>query len=189
MKILNLDLDDMHLMGRATDLGFEMNLGKKTKYFPNKIFINNEGNRFYEQSDLCGDFNIDTSFNSIVTLNSVKSSDDLSYYNKNYNVLFTGVYSLDCKTIVSDMKILANDDIVEDIKLVALGLMETSKGHKVTRKNFPVAVLLMNKSCDYKIKDTIFSGRTGEIIKESKNKVAYPIEGVILNCMLNSMLE
>lgn len=184
MKLLNLDLDNMHLLSRFTENGLELTIGNPLKGAYNKVMLCNKvnGHEFSGQEHLDGYFDLimcgnNTKMFGFVANNSKKKS------NKKYNALFTGVYSFDCKSVTQSITILADKNLIKETDIIALGVLPTCDNYLANRLSFPVSVLLINKDCDYKIGDTIFSGRTGEIIESSKNTDAYLVEDVILGCI------
>ena len=185
MKLLNLDLDDLHLRGRYTGLNFTFNLGDVINYknlnIKNNVFIESfvdyalrtwEG--VYDNRDLlCNryDFKINDGYkpNSII--------DNKIELNKGYNILFTGLYSPDCKVVNCDFELGCSELSFKHIKVLGCGVLPNTRGSVS-----PNMILVIPDNCDYAIgresNRTIYSGRTGNPISKTRNKLWFSVDNL-----------
>lgn len=183
MKILNLNIDELHLLSKFTEYGFEFNLGK----------INNENhvNKFYVDGENLCDSNI---FNEEFAVSYVGNSprfelithsdtDEIGYRSKEtHNVMLSSVLSIDGETLVDCVKLWGNDELIRTTELLAIGVRPCEN-----RVVYPFALLKVNKECDYEVADCLYSCNNDEQIRGTKHKQCYNMEDVIMGCLAGKL--
>lgn len=186
MRLLNLDLDDLYLRGRyekekrGKNEVFVINLGNRDNLcsldISNEIYIRDKHVMTWpgvcENIMLWYDRYMVDSNGNVTSIVDVKKSCMSSY-----NILFTGLYSLDCKNIVGSMLIGGSANNLKKINVLAYGVLPNLQG--VLTANL---VLMIPVLCDYKIGDYVYSGRTGKMRQgESKLVNWMTVTDILIN--------
>lgn len=179
MKILNLNIDELHLLSEFTDYGFKFNLGK----------INNANhvNTFYVDGENLCDSNVFTKEFQLSQVGSsprfelIDGNETLSrgYKSKEtHNGILSSVLSIDGETLIDCVKIWGNDELISSTELLAIGIRPCEN-----RSIYPFALLKINKGCDYEVANSFYSCDTDEQLRETKHEKCYNMEDIIMGCL------
>ena len=179
MKILNLNIDELHLLSKFTDNGFAFNLGRtNNQNYSNVVFIDGE--------NLCESSVFDEEFElsyvdgkpKLTLLEGETSNRIINASKDSHNVMLSSVVSIDGETLVDCVKLWGNDELIGSTELIALGIRNCEN-----RGNYPFALLRVDKRCDYEVANQLFSCDTNEEVLKTEHKKCYKMEDIILSCL------
>lgn len=178
MRLINLDIDDLHIISTyirgedKADLSLKLELGEEVdKFTPNSVlFPANKDFDLFNNTD----FNRNT-FNLLlkngqptITAEKLNKRDKgikglarrlTRDPSNSFNILFTGVYRSDCKTLLSDIYLrFTSKESLDKVELIGAGYMPDN----VTQEPQLNMVLLVPKDMQYELDGLTYSCATGK---------------------------
>lgn len=171
MKILNLDIDDLYSLSKYEHMklrngenvtALKVCLGEEIKGIPNKIFLS--GVKGWNVTNtgrlLRSSFKVKTGYEYPLIW------DETIRISGNKNLLFTGVYSKDMKTLLTETRLIIQYNYMcNSIEIIAGGVMKNQGGEDILN-----LVLAIPQEINYEINGAVYSAVNGDTVYKKQGK-------------------